>query len=258
MSAELDKSRAPGIKRGKWIWMAVLLCIAGAAVVYFHLPARAQSLLQAALERIGGLGHWAPALFVLLYIAACVALLPASILTVGGGALFGLVKGSVYVSIAATLGATAAFLVGRYLARDWVRRKIGDRPAFAAIDNAVAEEGWRIVLLTRLCPIFPFFLMNYGYGLTRVPLGQYVLATWVGIIPGSTLLVYLGSLADREAQPTSAAGWGLKIFILVTALAATLQIARIARRALSKKLESPDVTNPLRERNERDARNRPG
>jgi uncharacterized membrane protein YdjX (TVP38/TMEM64 family) len=92
------------------------------------------------------------------------------------------------------------------------------------------------VLLTRLCPIFPFFLINYAYGLTRVPLVQYVAATWIGIIPGSTLLVYLGSLAGQDARQTSAAGWGLKGLILATALVATFQIARIARRVLSKKI----------------------
>ena len=109
-------------------------------------------------------------IFILLYIVSCVALVPGSMLTIGGGALFGVVRGSIYVSVGATLGATAAFLVGSYLARDWVTRKIGAHPAFAAIDQAVADEGWRIVFLTRFVRIFPFFLMNYAYGLTRVSL----------------------------------------------------------------------------------------
>ena len=242
MSTESEGKGVATVSRKKWAWICVLLSVVVVAGVYFRWPARAQSLLQAALEQIGQLGYWAPVLFILLYIAACVAMLPASILTIGGGTLFGLVEGSVYVSIAATLGATAAFLVGRYLARDWVTRKIGKRPAFAAIDQAVAEEGWKIVLLTRLCPIFPFFLMNYAYGLTRVSFRHYFFATWVGIIPGTILFVYIGSLARTGAQETSATGWAWRGFILVTALLATFQIARIARRALSKRTGSPDVS----------------
>jgi uncharacterized membrane protein YdjX (TVP38/TMEM64 family) len=243
MSDAPKAERAGDVRRRKWPWIVGLVVVILLAVG-FRVPGRVQALMQATLEQVGHMGYWAPILFVLLYVAACVALVPASILTVGAGALFGVVRGSVYVSVAATLGATAAFLVGRYLARDWVKRKVGRHSAFVAIDQAVAEEGWRIVFLTRLSPIFPFFLMNYAYGLTRVSLRHYVLATWIGIIPGSTLFVYIGSLAGSEAQGTSVTGWVGKGFILVTALLTTVYLARLARRALSRQLSEPGEAPP--------------
>jgi uncharacterized membrane protein YdjX (TVP38/TMEM64 family) len=222
-----------------WIWIVGLL-LALAVAMLLRLPSYAQELLRIILERIGQMGHWGPILFILLYLLSCVALVPGSVLTMGGGALFGVVRGSIYVSIGATLGATAAFLVGRYLARNWVTRKIGAHPAFAAIDNAVADEGWRIVLLTRVCPIFPFFLMNYAYGLTRVSLHHYVLATWIGIIPGSTLFVYIGSLARSGGEQSGQLGWAWKGFILITAVLSVAYLSRIARRALVKRIALPD------------------
>ena len=211
-----------------------------AAAIYFRVPTRAQASLQGALEQIRQLGIWGPVLFILLYIVSCMALIPASVLTVGSGTLFGVVQGSIYVSIAATLGATAAFLIGRYLARDWVMRRIGAHPAFVAIDQAVADEGWRIVFLTRLCPIFPFFLMNYAYGLTRISFRDYVLATWIGIIPGSTLFVYIGSLARVGGQQPSPIGWAWKGFILITAVVTFAYLTKVARRVLSKKIAPPE------------------
>jgi uncharacterized membrane protein YdjX (TVP38/TMEM64 family) len=221
---------------GKWIGIITVVIAVIILAVVFRLPARTQALLQAALRQIQELGSWGPAVFILLYVIACMAVIPASLLTIGGGTIFGVVKGSIYVSIAATLGATAAFLIGRYFARDWIHRKIGRHPAFVAIDKAVAEEGWKIVFLTRLCPIFPFFLMNYAYGLTRVSLRHYVLATWIGIMPGSTLFVYIGSLANVADAQTTTAGWILKAFILVTAVWAIVYISKVARRALSKRI----------------------
>lgn len=237
----MDNERKVSLLRGRWLWMAAILAIVVAAAIYFRAPARVQLLLQAALDQVRQLGPWGPVLFILLYIVACVAVIPASVLTLGGGTLFGVVQGSIYVSIAATLGATAAFLVGRYLARDWVTRKLGAHPAFVAIDKSVAEEGWRIVFLTRLCPIFPFFLMNYGYGLTRVSFRDYVLATWIGIIPGSTLFVYIGSLARVGNQQSSPMGWALKGFILLTAVLAFAYLAKVARRVLASKIAPPGM-----------------
>ena len=143
--------------------------------------------------------------FIVLYILATVLFLPGSILTLGAGLLFGLVLGFVYVSIASTLGATAAFLTGRYLARDWVARKIEGNTTFRAIDDAVAEGGWRIVGLTRLSPIFPFNMLNYAFGLTQVSLRDYFFASWIGMMPGTVMYVYLGSLAGSLAALGSGA-----------------------------------------------------
>ncbi len=113
--------------------------------------------------------------FIAIYNLATLLFVPGSLLTVKGGCLFGIVWGSVYVLIAATLGAIWAFLLGRYLSRDWVCQKIGKNSQFQAIDRAVMQEGWKIVLLTRLSPIFPFNLLNYAFGVTQVSLKDYIL-----------------------------------------------------------------------------------
>src|SRR6059058_6055057 len=178
--------------RWKWVLYAAVGVALLLALKYFHV----QDLLKSALDWIGKLGPWGPVIFVGLYVVATVLFVPGSVLTLGAGAVFGVVLGSVFVSISATLGATAAFLVGRYLARDAIARKIVKNEKFATIDRAVADEGWKIVLLTRLSPVFPFTLLNYAFGLTRVKLSHYVLASWLGMIPGTVMYVYLGSLVN--------------------------------------------------------------
>ncbi len=231
------ESRPPRAWRRR---LLVLLALAAlfALGAWFRAPAHFQSFLQQILDGVKQLGAWAPVVFVMLYIASCVALLPAAILTLGAGALFGVVQGSIYVSVGATLGATAAFLVGRYAARNWVSGKLAVYPQFGAIEQAVTQEGWRIVFLTRLCPLFPFFLLNYAYGLTRISLTQYIVATWIGIMPGSTLFVYLGSLARNAAKNDSSVGWARTAFILGTAIIATVYLTKVARRALAKRLDA--------------------
>ncbi len=144
-----------------------------------------QGILKNALESIASLGPWGPAAFILIYIVATVLFIPGSLLTLGSGVLFGVVGGSVCVSIGSVLGATGAFLTGRYLTRDWVSKQIEGNQKFKAIDSAVASEGWKIVLLTRLSPIFPFNLLNYAFGVTQVSLKDYFLASWIGMIPGN-------------------------------------------------------------------------
>ena len=182
--------------RVKLVLWAVVIVALLAAARYFN----AQALLRQALDGIAGLGPWGPVIFVLLYIAATVLFLPGSILTLGAGFVFGVVRGAIVVSISATLGATAAFLIGRYLARDWVSKKIEGNVKFKLIDEAVAREGWKIVGLTRLSPVFPFNLLNYAFGLTRVSLRDYFFASWIGMMPGTVMYVYLGSLAGDLAS----------------------------------------------------------
>src|ERR1019366_4448940 len=174
-------SPAPGFLRPK----ILLIAAAAIAILYGAHRIGAGPWLTNALDWIAGLGALAPVAFIAIYIAACVAFVPGSILTIGAGVIFGVVRGSIYVSIAATLGATAAFLVGRYLARDWVAAKIAGNARFAAIDAAVAKEGWKIVGLCRLSPAFPFNLLNYAFGLTQVSLKDYFFASWLGMLPGT-------------------------------------------------------------------------
>ena len=176
------------------IGIGVVLLLA--AFRYFHVPL----LLRRSLDWVAGLGPAGVIAFVVIYILACVFMLPGSVLTLGAGAVFGVVKGSAIVSVAATLGATAAFLVGRYFARDRVAKMIEGNARFRAIDEAVGREGWKIVGLTRLSPVFPFNLLNYAYGITKVSLRDYFLATWIGMIPGGVMYVYVGSLAGSLAE----------------------------------------------------------
>jgi uncharacterized membrane protein YdjX (TVP38/TMEM64 family) len=165
----------------------------------------------------------------------------------GGGAIYGLVWGSIYVFVAATLGATFAFLIGRYFARNWVSEKISKNVTFRAIDEAVAIDGFKIVLLIRLSPIFPFNILNYVFGVTRVALKDYILGS-IGMVPATIMYVYLGSLigdiAMLEMQQsniisnpqTQIVRWGIKIMGLIATLVVTIQVSRLANKILVSKL----------------------
>jgi len=201
-----------------------------------------QDSLRRALDWISGLGSLGPLAFIVTYILACVLFIPGSVLTLGAGLLFGVVKGSAYVSIAATLGATAAFLVGRYAARGWVSKRTDGNAKFKAIDEAVAKEGWKIVGLTRLSPVFPFNLLNYAFGLTKVKLRDYFLASWIGMMPGTVMYVYIGSLAGSLAtlgtggRSRTPGEWALYGVGLIATVAVSIYVTRVARKALAAKV----------------------
>jgi uncharacterized membrane protein YdjX (TVP38/TMEM64 family) len=196
--------------------------------------------LRELLRWIAGLGSTAPLVFVPSYVVACVLLIPGSILTLSAGFLFGVVRGSIYVSIAATLGATVAFLIGRYAARQWVAGRLASYPKFKAIDEAVAHEGWKIVALTRLSPLFPFNLLNYAFGLTNVRVRDYVMASWAGTLPGTIVYVYIGSLAgDLTRAATgesqrSIAEWTLYALGLLATIAVGVYVTRVSTRELKQ------------------------
>lgn len=221
--------------RRRWGKIAAAVAIAAAIFAAYRFLGISARLEQFFVQ-LDKLGPWAPPIFILLYVIATIFLIPASVLTLGAGAYFGLGWGSVWVSIASTLGATAAFLVGRYLARGWVNRQLDGREKFAAIDQAVADEGWKIVALTRLSPAFPFNLLNYAYGLSKVALLPYALASWIAMMPGTVMYVYLGSLAKVPPGRTPAQ-WALLIIGLLATIAATVLITRRARKALETKLD---------------------
>ncbi len=223
---------------------------AGADPSFF---ASLQQQLVNALAWIDGLGAIAPLAFILLYIVITVAFVPASVVTLGAGVVFGVVKGSVLVFIGAMLGATAAFLVGRYVARGWVANKIANSPRFQAIDDAIAQSGRKIIFLLRLSPVFPFNLLNYSLGLSQISLKDYIIGS-VGMLPGTIMYVYLGSLVGNLAtlgantsQPPEAARvqWIIRIVGLIATVAVTLYVTRVARRALQEALPpSPETTAP--------------
>ncbi|MCY7368554.1 MAG: TVP38/TMEM64 family protein [Chamaesiphon sp.] len=198
-----------------------------------------QALLKDTLVWIESLGSIGAIAFIGIYIISTVAFLPAFILTLGAGVLFGVWLGSIYVFIGATLGSILAFLVGRYFARDWVAKKIADNDKFRAIDRAVGKEGLKIVLLTRLSPAFPFNLLNYAFGVTGVSVQDYVIGS-IGMIPGTVMFVYIGSLAGNlaligtDAQPTNPTlQWTIRIVGLIATVAVTVYVTRLAKQALA-------------------------
>lgn len=221
---------------GKWLLYAGLAAAVIVAIKFLPI----QKLLAQALTWVGGLGPWGAVLFIALYVVATVLFIPGSVLTLGAGAVFGVALGSVYVSIASTLGATCAFLVGRYLARDAIGRRIAGNARFAAIDQAVANEGWKIVGLARLSPVFPFTLLNYAFGLTRVSLRNFVLASWIGMMPGTVMYVYLGSLAQAATggRTRTTGEWVLYAVGLLATVVVTVFVTRIAKGALARRLTS--------------------
>ncbi|GMV90514.1 MAG: hypothetical protein AMXMBFR82_02920 [Candidatus Hydrogenedentota bacterium] len=204
--------------------------------------------MRAFLTWVDALGPLAPIALGIAYILACVFLVPGWILTLGAGFLFGVIRGTVVISISATLGATAAFLVGRYLARNAVARRIAGNARFEAVDRAVAREGWKIVGLTRLSPLFPFNLLNYAFGLTQVSLKAYFFASWIGMLPGTILYVYIGSLAGDLAtlgtgeRQRNIAQWVLYGFGLVVTIVVTVYVTRIARAALRTTIDGDHPT----------------
>lgn len=221
----------------RWIRPVLLACLALAIVaILVFMPVK--GYISAMLEWTRGIGYWGYLVLAGAYVVATVLFIPGSLLTLAAGFLFGVVAGSLTVSVGSTLGASAAFLVGRYFARDFIERKISGNPKFAAIDEAVGRQGFKIVLLTRLSPVFPFNMLNYAFGLTRVRFSVYVLASWLGMIPGTVLYVYLGSTAKDLAQVFSGSvegGMGQQVFKIIGLLATvavTIYITHVARAAL--------------------------
>lgn len=220
----------------------ILLVIAAAAIAFAFWALPLRQYVINALEWTQNLGLWAPVVVVLFYVAACLLFLPGSLITLGAGVLFGPLLGTVVVMIGANLGANAAFLVGRTLGREWVASRVAASPRFSAIYEAVAREGFKITLLLRLSPIFPFNFLNYSLGLTEVSFSNYALASLIGMFPGTLMYVYLGSAARNLAAIAAGqveAGAAGQIFFWV-GLAATVVVAMLVTRVARKSLALVD------------------
>lgn len=194
---------------------------------------------------VDGLGFWGPAVFIAGYAVAVVAFVPGSLLTLAAGAIFGIAEGTAYVFTAATLGASLAFLVSRYFARGAVERRLEGNARFAAIDRAVGAQGRRIVFLLRLSPVFPFNLLNYALGLTRVRFADYLVAS-LGMLPGTLLYVVSGKAAGDVATAAGGAApargpayWAVLALGLGATAAVTWVVTRAARRALDEATDVP-------------------
>ena len=217
----------------------VLLAVLGVAVV--SLPVR--DWLGAGVVWIEAHRGLSWAVYVGAYILATVLLFPGSLITLAAGFVFGLPLGVALVSVGSVLGASSAFLIGRFFVRGWVQRRIERLPRFSALDSAVGEQGFTIVLLARLSPLFPFNLLNYGLGVTSVRFRDYFFASWIGMLPGTVLYVYFGTVAQDLAALGGGdfdSGW-FGLTLLAAGLAATVLlvvlITRKATRTLGQHLE---------------------
>ncbi len=222
--------------------------VLGAIAAVYLLPV--DRWVLSFVESIRGAGAVGVAVFAIAYVAAALLLLPGSVLTAGAGFAYGPLWGTLLVSPASVVAATLAFVLGRTVARGWIARRIAGSPRFAAVDEAIGESGFKIVLLLRLSPLFPFNLLNYALGLTRLSLRDYVVASALGMLPGTVLYVYLGSIVTSASElagggghagaPRSILYWGG----LAATLGATWLLTRSARRALSRTIESHEAAPP--------------
>ncbi|MEW6777296.1 MAG: TVP38/TMEM64 family protein [Bdellovibrionota bacterium] len=233
----------PSTSPGRAPFLRLFLLAAG--IVALFLAGRyLGGYLQEFAAWIEKLGPWGPAGLIAGYVLGTIALVPGSAITLATGALFGLLEGTIYVFIGATLGSIAAFLIARYLARGWIEGRIAKDERFTAIDRAVGKQGLKITFLLRLSPAVPFNFLNYALGLTRVTLRDYMVSS-VGMIPGTILYVYYGKVAGDLAALASSAKiqkgpeyYGLLAVGLLATLAVTLYVTKLAKKALE---EATDV-----------------
>lgn len=237
-SASPTPATAPRPALGRRLLIA--LAVIAAIILIVAFGQQLAGPVQRFAQWIDGLGPWAGVAFVAGYALATVAFAPGSILTLAAGAIFGLGWGTLYVFVGATLGAALAFLVGRHAARRFVESKLAGSPRFASIDRAVAREGRKVVFLLRLSPVFPFNLLNYALGLTRVRFLDYLLAS-IGMLPGTFLYVYYGkaigsvaALASGASADKGAEQWLFLGLGLVATVVVTIYVTKIARRALAE------------------------
>ena len=224
-------------------WTKVVLAVAAVILIVaigWLLPVRPWTLALA--DYVRGAGAKGVLLFIAAYVVATVALLPGSVLTLAAGFAYGPVGGLLVASPASVIAGTIAFLLGRTTLRGWVQRQIATAPRARALDRAVGKDSFRLILLLRLSPVIPFNVLNYALGISEARLSQYVPASFLGMLPGTWMYVYLGSLAATAAElgDTRRAGASARLSLTVLGLAATVAVVvlvtRSARRALDEEL----------------------
>lgn len=212
------------------------LVLVALVAAWFLLPVR--EWLEALVDWVRSQGVWGVIAFAAVYIVLVVALAPVLIMSIAAGLIFGF-WGLPLAAISATTGAVLSFLVSRYMAREFVRKRIERKPLLSALDHAIAQEGWKVVVLFRLNPLIPFNLQNYFFGATRIGLIPYALATLFGIIPGAAIYVYLGALGGIAANGESSGAF--KLALALVGLVMTVVIAVLLGRSAKRKLRELDV-----------------
>ena len=238
---------APSESTGRGRQVGRIAVGVGGLVVLILLGRQLGAVLPRFAAWVDGLGAWGPIAFVAGYALAVPAFAPGLVLTLAGGALFGIARGTLFVFVAAVIGSSLSFVIARYVARPWVERRIAANASFAAIDRAIAEQGRRIVFLLRLSPVVPFNLLNYALGLSRVRYVDSLVAS-IGMLPATLLYVYYGHVGREIAAAASgggsqrgAADYALLALGLVATLAVTTIVARIARNALREATDGAAV-----------------
>lgn len=231
----------------RWAGAAVLL--AAALVAFHYLPVKEE--VPRFLEWVHGLGPAGGVVLGLAYAVGTILFLPGSLLTMAAGFLYGPLWGTVIASPASVLGATGAFLLGRTTARGWIRKRMETSARFKALQEGITRDGLKMLVLIRLSPIFPFNIVNYAFGLTKIRLRDFVLGSWIAMLPSTLLYVYLGSLVPRAAAlgrhaQASGGNKGVERIFFWVGLVATAAVAwfatRIARRTLAK--TAPELAEP--------------
>ena len=218
----------------QWVKIAALLLVIAAVVILFRVLPVA-TWLQHFQTYVRGLGALGYIVYIVVYAVCVVAFIPASILTLGAGAIFGFVGGTIVVVIGATIGATLAFLLARTVMRKRIEKMTERNKKFRALDRAIANEGMKIVFLVRLAVVFPFTYINYAFGLTAIPLWRYVLATFLGIIPATAAFVFASS-ATTKAVTGETSNITKIVYIAggIIAIIVSVLIGRIATRAIRR------------------------
>lgn len=221
-------------------WLLPGLLIMGLFFSIRLLPM--EQWIQVLMKWIDQLGFWGPLIFGLIYVLATILMVPASALTIAVGAMFGLLTATITVSLASTTGAAFAFLIARYLARDRFSQQLKQHPKFAAVDQAIGREGWKIVALLRLSPLVPFNLQNYLYGLTAIRFWPYVFTSWAAMLPGTFMYVYLGYIGRASLESVSQdvqhgpLQWTMLVMGLLATAAVLWYVTRLAHRAIQKRV----------------------
>jgi uncharacterized membrane protein YdjX (TVP38/TMEM64 family) len=241
----MKTSQNPGLV--KWITISILLIV---VIVGISLLLEGQAQVLRFFAWLDGLGGWAGPLFILMDMVVVVLVLPGFVLTLGAGFMFGVLKGSLYVIIGTTLGATIAFIIARHFLGEKTARFVQAHSKLKVMDTVIKKEGLKIVLLTRLVPFFPFKLSNYFFGLTQVSLHHFIIGVLFGIIPITVNNVYIGSLAADLAtlglcNPSrTGIEWALHGIGFIIAAGSFVWITRIARKALADYYREGKVGRP--------------
>ncbi len=217
--------------------LKIAVIVAGLIGISIFYPVH--EWMQALIVWVKASGMWGVVAFAVIYVITTVMLIPASILTLGAGFIYGPLWGTLLVSPSSVLAAFVAFSLARGRLRPWVQTKVAGNERFAVIDKAVGEQGFKIVMLLRLSPLFPFTFLNYALGLTGVKARSYVLASFIGMLPATFLYTYLGSLVTKVTELANAKSQGAEdaqnILVWVgfaVTVAVTVYVTTLARRAL--------------------------